>query len=528
MTQQHMSPGYLSVAISCRSRGRFASARPAQIITGWARFLLSTCPLVSLRGHPLLVNSMASPPSPTRSTIPSAIVISRPQQADTYHPQTVGDQELGVSSRPEPVEHYDYTGNAPQAVVDAIAMQRAREEKEAPPDMMVGSFQSWGGLDEGASKIVSETTIVIESDLNAFPEGGIYPSSITRTPLKAGSRRASVASRRSGSFGPRPSVSYGRHQSGGSQVDLITSPSSGVFHADSEDDEAGPSIRSTYQRMSASYQSTGPGPRQASRRHDAKRGRQASSTAQGSYFAYQPDRAGPSSNVVSPGSPVSPLSPNKPTTFGKLASYIGFNRPEDDEESGLRTRRRRSGSEYSARRSGTPTSGIRSLSPSSSEDWGYKDEDDDDDWEARGDAQGSYTSSLADDTSLPPQSRPHSPHLPLMPNSTDAVFGESGRGLEDEEPKDFVSVEIPSRQTVILPDEDLSIRFTGYRTDTLRRSLWLAGCVVTLGGLGLLGRWTPSIWVRFCGEEVTFEDAKEGSWLMVEVSQDFNGMSSRL
>ena len=322
-------------------------------------------------------------------------------------------------------------------------------------------------------------------------------------------------SRRSGSFGPRPSISYGRQRSGGSQVDLITSPSSGVFQADSEDEELGPSTRSTYQRMSASYQSSVPGPRQTPRRHDGKRGRQSSSVAQGSYFSYQPDRAGPS-NAASPTSPVSPMSPNKSTTFGKLASYIGFNRQDEDEESGLRPRGRRSGSDYSPRRSGTPTSGVRSLSPSSSEDWGYK--DDDDDWEARGDGEGSYTSSLADDTSLPPQSRPHSPHLPLIPNSTDAVFGETGRGQEDEEPKDFVSVEIPSRQTVLLPDEDLSIRFTGYRTDPFRRGLWLAGCVVTLGGLGLLGRWTPSIWVNFCGKEVAFEDAQEGSWLMVEVS----------
>lgn len=79
-------------------------------------------------------------------------------------------------------------------------------------------------------------------------------------------------------------------------------------------------------------------------------------------------------------------------------------------------------------------------------------------------------------------------------------------------------MEVPSRQTVLLPDEDLSIRFTGYRTDRFRQTLWYTGCVLTLGGLGLLGRWVPSIWVRFCGKEVAFEDAQGGSWLMVEVS----------
>lgn len=44
---------------------------------------------------------------------------------------------------------YDYTENAPQAVVDAIAIERAREEKEGPPDMMVGSWASWMSHDDG-------------------------------------------------------------------------------------------------------------------------------------------------------------------------------------------------------------------------------------------------------------------------------------------------------------------------------------------------------------------------------------------
>ncbi|EIW73562.1 hypothetical protein TREMEDRAFT_67419 [Tremella mesenterica DSM 1558] len=84
------------------------------------------------------------------------------------------------------------------------------------------------------------------------------------------------------------------------------------------------------------------------------------------------------------------------------------------------------------------------------------------------------------------------------------------------EAKDFASVAVPSRQTVLLPDEDLSIRFTGYRTDPLRSAIWWAGCFFTFGGLGLLGRWIPSIWVGFCGKETAFDEAREGSWLMVE------------
>jgi len=127
-----------------------------------------------------------------------------------------------------------------------------------------------------------------------------------------------------------------------------------------------------------------------------------------------------------------------------------------------------------------------------------------------------YSSSLADDTSLPPQSRPTSPSLPLVPATGDGIFGEPSR---NEEPKDFASVSVPSRQTILLPDEDLSIRFTCYRTDPLRNSFWWLGCILSIGGLGLLGRWVPSVWVRFCGKETAFDEAKEGSWLVVEVGQ---------
>ena len=39
---------------------------------------------------------------------------------------------------------WDYTENAPQGVVDAIAIARAKEEQEGPPDMISGSVGSWG------------------------------------------------------------------------------------------------------------------------------------------------------------------------------------------------------------------------------------------------------------------------------------------------------------------------------------------------------------------------------------------------
>ena len=97
---------------------------------------------------------MPDPTSPTRAQIPSAISVSRPANPDAFHPEPLQGQTSAPPLNGQGEEgqfHHDYTENAPQAVVDAIAIERAREEKEAPPDMMVGSFQSWAGPDGGKS-----------------------------------------------------------------------------------------------------------------------------------------------------------------------------------------------------------------------------------------------------------------------------------------------------------------------------------------------------------------------------------------
>jgi cation-transporting ATPase 13A3/4/5 len=337
------------------------------------------------------------------------------------------------------------------------------------------------------------------------PDQGIYPSSITRTPLRPGSRRASIVSmsRRSGSFGPRASTSIARPSA--SQLDLnagLQSPSSGVFYVDSEDEQPGTSRHGPYSP--------------AARRRESKRRSRADSRAQQQgYFGYRPEHESPAGSPDSLISPIATSPHRHSTAFGRIASYIGFSR---DDEEGRHSRRPSFSRERSRDRSYASSRGAESSSETSEEDWGYNDDDSDASSSHRASGEEGYTSSLADDTSLPPNSRPGSPHLPLIPTSSDAVFGERARDLDDE-PKDFASTSIPSRQTILLPDEDLSIRFTGYRTDPLRNLLWWIGCIITLGGLGLIGRWVPSTWVKFVGKETAFEDAKEGSWLVVEVGR---------
>ncbi|WVQ65814.1 uncharacterized protein L199_003992 [Kwoniella botswanensis] len=451
---------------------------------------------------------MADPPSPgvSNTALPSAISQSRPTAPDTFHPVPVPkDQKNVVGTIPAPLQHqkdagpstYDYTENAPDAVVQAVAIERERERKEGPQEMMVGSWTSWAGGEN---------------------DGGITPSSITRTHIRPGSRRASIASRQSFTQ-DRPSGQFRRQT--GSQVDLLQSPSSGVFAIDSEDEDHGAG-----QRMGRSYS------KRSTRRHSRAQSSQVAAPS-GGYFSYRPDEH-VQAQAQSPAamdddyepSPASPMmSPARPsTTLGRIASYIGFSRNEvEDEEAGLPDGHRRSYSHSRSRRgSGSEASSrrhrTRSRSPSTSEedDW-YGDEDDADSYMSERDPEEGYTSSLADDTSLPPQSRPTSPNMPLVPSATDGIFGEpNARPYDMAEPKDFVSVAVPSRQTVVLPDEDLSIRFTCYRTDPFRNAIWWFGCIVTFGALGLLGRWIPSIWVKFLGKETAFDEAKEGTWLVVE------------
>ncbi|KIR42837.1 cation-transporting ATPase 13A3/4/5 [Cryptococcus deuterogattii 99/473] len=447
---------------------------------------------------------MTSPPTPPPlpDNIPSAISVSRPTAFDAQRALHTSDQETSTIPPPQNTHEdgheppgpsdYDYTENAPQAVVDAVAIERAKREQEGPPEMMVGSWTSWAGSDNA--------------------DTGIFPSSITRSHMRVGSRRTSIASRHSVASIARPSSVF-RHR-GSSQIDLVQSPGSAVFALDGAEDES-TAEHGAYRRH------------MPSRRDSRRWGRRDSNAQPGSYFSYRDyDRDQEDEDHISDEEEEferQAVSPQKPSTtaLGRIASFIGLTRHDaEDEEAAMghpgdEHRRRSSSRSRSRRASSESRSYARSPSPSPSEQgWGYED---DDYMDSYGEGDEGYSSSLADDTSLPPQSRPTSPSIPLVPSATDGIFGEpNARPIDQDEPRDFVSVAVPSRQTIVLPDEDLSIRFTCYRTDPFRNVLWWLGCILTLGALGLLGRWMPTIWVKFLGRETSFEEAKEGSWLVVE------------
>ena len=224
---------------------------------------------------------------------------------------------------------------------------------------------------------------------------------------------------------------------------------------------------------------------------------------------------------------VDEIAPPSPGLLPRIASALGFHQHKDedaDEEAGGARRRSSRGSHYARSRRTSGSSYRRSASSArsrtsieSEENWGYSSNERDTYSEMSGgdrdDDDQSFRSSLADDTSLPPQSRPSSP-IPLLPS--DGIFGDPSAPNDQSSIQLFTDISSSSKQTISLPDEDLSIRFTGYVTAKLKSVIWATGCVVTLGGLGLVGRWVPAIWVGWCGKETDFERSGKDGWLVVE------------
>lgn len=88
----------------------------------------------------------------------------------------------------------------------------------------------------------------------------------------------------------------------------------------------------------------------------------------------------------------------------------------------------------------------------------------------------------------------------------DAERGGDGGDLELGVP---VKVDVAdSRQTIYIPDEDLTILFIGWGESAIKASLWYIGCFLSLGILWLLGRWIPDWYLRGRGRETSLEKAQ--------------------
>lgn len=222
-----------------------------------------------------------------------------------------------------------------------------------------------------------------------------------------------------------------------------------------------------------------------------------------------------------------------PGILPRIASAFGFGKLDDKPDEGLgrprsrsiasRGARSRRSSHVSSRSRGASSADVSEYMSDGTESWGYTSNEDDQDTSSliseRGEGgEEGYSSSLADDTSLPPNSRPSSPPMPLIPS--DGIFGDPHPELQNSQVSEpFAGPDTTYRQTIVLPDEDLKIRFTGYVTDTLKSIIWFIGCVLSFGILGLVGRWVPKTWIGWVGKTTDFSNRKDGAWAVVEVSR---------
>lgn len=190
-------------------------------------------------------------------------------------------------------------------------------------------------------------------------------------------------------------------------------------------------------------------------------------------------------------------------------------RPSFSHRSSISRRSRRS-------RSGSRASLVGSEHAIESEDeeerWGYSsgEEDDNsssDDLLIHRHGEGDLgESSDMDYGSLPPSPRGSLPNMALDP-----IFGDTRIEMDaPPEPPGPPPPGPPSRQTIFLPDEEITIRFIGYETIHWRQTLWRVGCIFTFGLLGLLGHWFPRLWLRWVAQEKAFKDSDDG-FIVVEV-----------
>ncbi|KAG8864475.1 hypothetical protein FRB96_004978 [Tulasnella sp. 330] len=140
------------------------------------------------------------------------------------------------------------------------------------------------------------------------------------------------------------------------------------------------------------------------------------------------------------------------------------------------------------------------------ERWGY----------SSGEDADSLASPVQDTQSLRESefgSRPPSPSaLPLIAMHSDPFFGDTriDMDLASRPHSPGPPPGPPSRQDVLLPDEDMTLRFTGFEIVVWRQWVWRICCFLTFGTLALFGHWSPRFWLRHVTREKAFKLLQDG------------------
>lgn len=359
---------------------------------------------------------------------------------------------------------YDYTeGASPREISEVISIREQQRRRRR--DSQVGS--AYGDDDEGGGAVFGG------------PSAGVVPSSVSTMHYDrpwASRRRSSDA------FSRRTSISLSRRMSG--------EPSSPrVRRRQSEDAES----------IALSDNVSEPGDDEDER----------SSRAHTRRLSRRRTAASP------PGSPTTARG-----LFDNIAGLFGGGGGTSVAGEGTRSkagsvsRSSRRGSRASSRIGSDRATGDYS---DDEERWGYSSAEEDVDEEDRlvADIKSGDDSDFG-------ASRPPSPStsLPLLVAHSDPFFGDTRIDIDVDLASRPTSPPPPpgppSRQTIALLDEDITLRFTGCEAIPSRKVLWRIGCVASFGSLALLGHWTPALWLRWVTRERGFKAIEDG-FVVIEV-----------
>ncbi|KAH9083670.1 P-type ATPase [Lactarius deliciosus] len=208
-------------------------------------------------------------------------------------------------------------------------------------------------------------------------------------------------------------------------------------------------------------------------------------------------------------------SPRRSGVFGGIANLFG--RDTGGETS---SRRRTSTSQHSrtssrlwGRRSEEGSQAGSAVESEGDDRWGYSSGEEDEPSDAEDIAKSPVVMERTFG-SYPPSPVP-SVSLPLL--SGDQLFGNDTRVDIDLESLDPPPPGAPSRQTIYLVDEDVTLRFVGYEVLRWHSWVWRLACVLSLGALSLLGHWFPRLWLRWVTREKAFKDLLSG-FIVIETT----------
>lgn len=211
-------------------------------------------------------------------------------------------------------------------------------------------------------------------------------------------------------------------------------------------------------------------------------------------------------------------SPRRTGVFGGIAHLFGRDTAVDASSSRRRTsisQHSRTSSLLWGRRSEEGSQAGSVVESDGDDRWGYSSGEEDEPSDAEDITKSPVVVERAFN-SYPPSPTP-SISLPLL--SGDQLFGNETRIDIDLESLDPPPPGAPSRQTIYLTDEDVTLRFVGYEVLTWHSWAWRLACVLSLGTLGLIGHWFPRLWLRWVAKEKAFKELLSGI-IVIEVCCD--------